>query len=153
MVTVFTEIAELEANQCWELLRGCEIGRLAISIAGHPDIFPVNFVVDHGTIVFRTEEGTKLAGAVLGQGVAFEVDGYDHPSTQAWSVVVKGAAREIEGMHELFDAVDLPLVPWQSGPKHRFVRIVPADVTGRRFCVVDRARTEPGTGARRTPSE
>jgi uncharacterized protein len=151
MVTVFTEIAELEANECWDLLRETEVGRLAISIAGHPDIFPVNFVIDHGTIVFRTEEGTKLAGSVLGRGVAFEVDGYERTSTQAWSVVVKGAAREIEGMHELFDAVELPLVPWQSGPKHRFVRIVPVEVTGRRFGVVHNARTDPGTGARRPP--
>ena len=52
-------------------------GRFAIAIANHPDIFPINYVVDHGTVVFRTAEGTKLAGAVLGTGVAFEVDGLD----------------------------------------------------------------------------
>ena len=27
--------------------------------------------------MFRTAEGTKLAGAVLGESVAFEADGYD----------------------------------------------------------------------------
>ena len=42
-----------------------------------PDIFPINYVVDHGAVVFRTAEGTKLAAAVLGQGVAFEIDGYE----------------------------------------------------------------------------
>ena len=65
------------ANQCWDLLRTSEIGRLAVSIRNQPDIFPVNFVVDHGIVVFRTAEGTRLADAVLGESVAFEIDGYD----------------------------------------------------------------------------
>jgi hypothetical protein len=32
-----------------------------------------------------------------------------------------------------------PLFPWHAGPKHRFVRIVPDDVSGRRFHIVDPA--------------
>jgi nitroimidazol reductase NimA-like FMN-containing flavoprotein (pyridoxamine 5'-phosphate oxidase superfamily) len=127
----------LDRGECWFLLRGSLVGRLAISIANHPDIFPINYVVDHGTIVFRTAEGTKLAGAVLGPSVAFEVDGFDIKSKEAWSVVVKGRAAEIKALHELFDAADLPLFPWLASPKHCFVRIVPDEVTGRRFRVVD----------------
>ena len=45
---------------CWELLEGASVGRLAVDVAGQPDIFPVNFVVDRGSIVFRTAAGTKL---------------------------------------------------------------------------------------------
>ncbi len=127
----------LDPNECWALLRGSVVGRLAIAIANHPEIFPINYVVDHGTVVFRTAEGTKLAGAVLGTGVAFEADGLDTWAKQAWSVVVKGRATEILAMQELFDAADLPLFPWLASPKHRFVRIVPDEVTGRRFHVVD----------------
>jgi hypothetical protein len=128
-----TGMTKLEGHQCWTLMRTCEVGRLAVSIAEHPDIFPVNFMVDHGSIVFRTAEGTKLAGAVLGRAVAFEVDGYDGASGEAWSVVVKGSAHEVERMHELFDIADLPLFPWHAGPKHRYVRIVPVEITGRRL--------------------
>ena len=51
--------------------------------------------------------------------------------------MVKGRATEIMAMQELFDAADLPLFPWLAGPKHRFVRIVPDEITGRRFHVVD----------------
>jgi hypothetical protein len=29
-----------------------------------PSALPINYVVDHGTVIFRTAEGTKLAGAV-----------------------------------------------------------------------------------------
>jgi nitroimidazol reductase NimA-like FMN-containing flavoprotein (pyridoxamine 5'-phosphate oxidase superfamily) len=123
----------LEVNECWDLLRDAEVGRLAISIADLPDVFPINYVVDHGTVVFRTAEGTKLAGAVLGRAVAFEIDGFDREAGEAWSVVIKGHAVEIERMQELFDALDLPLFPWSASPKHRFVRIEPSEVTGRRF--------------------
>jgi hypothetical protein len=68
--------------------------------------------------------------------------------------VVKGSAHEVERMHELFDIADLPLFPWHAGPKHRYVRIVPVEVTGRRFAVADRDAAERvGTGARRASPE
>jgi nitroimidazol reductase NimA-like FMN-containing flavoprotein (pyridoxamine 5'-phosphate oxidase superfamily) len=142
----------LDSSACWELLRGAEVGRLAVSIRNRPDIFPVNFIVDHGTVVFRTAEGTKLAAAVLGDAVAFEVDGYDPGAGVAWSVVIKGRAEEIERMQDVFEALDLPLFPWHAAPKHRFVRVVPDDVSGRQFRVVERATwgVEP-SAARSSP--
>lgn len=129
---------ELSAAECWRLLRTHEVGRLAVSITDHPDIFPVNYVVDGDGIVFRTGPGTKLAAAVLGRGVAFEIDGYDPLGGEAWSVVAKGAARQVEHMIEYFEADELPLFPWHAAPKPDIVRIEPAEITGRRFRVVDR---------------
>jgi nitroimidazol reductase NimA-like FMN-containing flavoprotein (pyridoxamine 5'-phosphate oxidase superfamily) len=147
-------IVVLEPHDCWGLLRLSDVGRLAVAIMDQPDIFPVNYVVDHGAVVFRTAEGTKLAGAVLGQAVAFEVDGYDPEQGEAWSVVLKGHAVELEGMQDVFDACDLPLFPWHAAPKPRFVRIDPDSVTGRRFHVVDQtAAGTPSTGAHRSASE
>ena len=58
-----TEI--LGESDCWELLDHAQVGRLAVDIAGQPDIFPINDVVDRGTVVFRTAEGTKLAAALV----------------------------------------------------------------------------------------
>jgi uncharacterized protein len=142
MTTDRLGVTILEANECWQLLRQTEVGRLGVSIRDLPDVFPLNFVVDHGTVVFRTGEGTKLAAAVLGRAVAFEVDGYDADAGEAWSVVIKGRAVEIERMHDVFDAMDLPLFPWHASPKHRFVRIEPDDVSGRRFRVVDKSTWE-----------
>ena len=123
----------LVESECLALLRSEVVGRLAIAISNVPDIFPINFVMDGRSIVFRTAEGTKLAASLLGRGVAFEVDGYDASAGIAWSVVVKGHAVEIEKMYELFDAEQLPLFPWHAGSKHRFVRINPTEITGRRF--------------------
>ena len=130
-------VEELVTSSCWALLRGAGVGRLAVWVADHPEIFPVNYVVDHGTLVFRTAEGTKLSAALAEVPVAFEIDGYDAPGAAAWSVVVKGRAERISRSEELMDTVDLPLLPWQPGPKGSFVRIVPDAVTGRRFRVAD----------------
>jgi ABC-type dipeptide/oligopeptide/nickel transport system permease subunit len=80
--------------------------------------------------------------AVLGRGVAFEVDGYDAELGEAWSVVVKGWAHELERVEELLHAEDLPLFPWNASPKGRWVRIEPEDVTGRRFRVVETIKVE-----------
>jgi len=125
----------LDVAECLRLLRSAQVGRLGIAIMNVPDIFPVNFVVDDGTVVFRTAEGTKFAAAVLGTAVAFEVDGYEPDAGEAWSVVLKGHAVEIEGMYELFDAQELPLFPWHNSPKYRYVRILSDEITGRRFRV------------------
>ena len=128
-----TGVTILELDECWMLLRSGEVGRLAVSNMDHPDIFPVNYVVDHGTVVFRTAEGTKLATAVLGPAVAFAIDGYDAKAGDAWSVVLKGRASEVQRMRDVVEATELPLFPWHTSPKPRFVRIEPESVTGRRF--------------------
>jgi uncharacterized protein len=127
----------LSDSECWTLLEHTAVGRLAVDLAGQPDIFPINFLVDDGGLVFRSAAGTKLAGAVLNRFVALEIDGYEPGGHTAWSVVVKGEARSIERMQELFDAEDLPLFPWLATDKPNFVRIEPTLVTGRRYHVVD----------------
>jgi nitroimidazol reductase NimA-like FMN-containing flavoprotein (pyridoxamine 5'-phosphate oxidase superfamily) len=135
-----SDVEVLSDRECWTLLRGSVVGRLAVTVDGSPDIFPVNPIVDHGTIVFRTSAGTKLA-ATKGKNVAFEVDGYDSDMARAWSVVVKGRAVEILEREETLRALRLPLYPWQSGRKPRFVRIEATSVTGRRFAVEGGFRT------------
>jgi hypothetical protein len=37
-------ILVLDEEQCWQLLEGTKHGRLVVTVAGEPDIFPVNFV-------------------------------------------------------------------------------------------------------------
>ncbi len=138
----------LDETECWDLLRAAMVGRLAVDIAGQPDIFPINHLVDGETLVFRSAAGTKLAGAVLNGHVAFEIDGYEPEQRTAWSVVVKGTAATIERMQEVFDAEDLPLFPWLASPKPNFVRIHPTSVTGRRFHIIDEVTPDSSIGWR-----
>ena len=70
-------VDELSESACWELLRTTSVGRLAVWVEDHPDIFPLNYAVDHGTVVFRSRTGTKLSAALPDSPVALEADGYD----------------------------------------------------------------------------
>jgi len=128
-------IEVLTPEQCWSLLRGVSVGRLAVWVQDHPDIFPINYKVDHGTLVFRTAEGTKLHAALEGGPVALEADGVNPDTGVAWSVVVKGDALAVKLTQDVLDTVGLLLFPWQAGRKDAFVRIVPTSITGRRFKV------------------
>lgn len=122
---------ELSEEECWSLLARGELGRLAVSVQGKPDIFPVNYAVDGPRVLFRTAPGAKLAELTANPDVAFEVDEYD--GTFAASVVLKGVATRLELQREIDDADALPLDPWIPTLKYRWVQITPVSVTGRRF--------------------
>jgi hypothetical protein len=149
-----TGIEELDTATCWSLLRSVPVCRLAVCTADGPHIFPVNHIVDHGSVIIRTAPGIKLEAATKSPLVAIEADGYDDSASAAWSVVMRGPAREIAGLHDLIDVEHLPLAPWQSGPKHRFLRIEPDDLTGRRFKIAGGADWKtPLSGKPRAPLE
>ena len=120
----------LDEAQSWQFLTEHRIGRLAIVIGGEPDIFPVNYVVDGRSIVFRTAEGSKLLGLTINDDVAFEIDEFGDEIAQ--SVVVRGRARRLEGLEA--DATDqLPLRPWIDTAKFNVIAIDVDEVHGRRF--------------------
>ena len=129
-------VEQLSESECWALLRTTSVGRLAVWVDDHPDIFPLNYAVDHGTVVFRSSAGTKVSAALSDSPVALEADGYDAEAAEVWSVVIRGNAEEIRGQ-DLIGTIDLPLFPWQAGDKGRFIRIVPTATSGRRFPIAD----------------
>lgn len=128
---VRTGLFELSEDECWRRLRSEEVGRLAVSVGGYPDIFPVNYRVWEGSIVVRTEAGTKLAAATLGHAVAFEIDQVDRAAKSGWSVVVSGTAREPEHLEDVVELDELDLDIWVSTPKSRWLVITPESITGR----------------------
>ena len=128
-----TGLENLDVATCWQLLRADSVGRLAVAVGRQIDIFPVNYVVDGSSILVRTGAGTKLAGAVLGTSVAFEIDGVDRENSQGWSVVVHGRAQELERLEEILAAEDTGLQPWAESHKDRWMRVRADEVTGRRI--------------------
>lgn len=126
------ETEVLDTAACLALLREEPFGRLAVIVNGRPEIYPVNHAVHHGSVIFRTSNGSKLHASV-GQPVAYEIDGVDEAAGKAWSVVVAGVAHEVQQLHDILEALDLPVFPWEEGPKPHFVRIDPDGITGRRF--------------------
>jgi uncharacterized protein len=128
-----TWLEHLSPAQCWRLLASTPVGRIGVLNDSAPEIYPVNHVVDRGTIVFRTDAGDKLRGLTRSPAVCYQVDGIVPADATGWSVLVKGRAVEIYDSDEVRAVARLPLRHWSVGHKHHWVRILPAEVTGRRI--------------------
>ena len=150
----YPQVNNLSVDECWAQLRTMVVGRLAIGGQEFPELFPINYVVDRGTVMFRSDPGTKIAASLQKAPVAFEVDGFEPATKVAWSVVLKGALEPVLETAEILDAVALPLFPWQHGNKGFFVRVVPVEVSGRQFVVADPAHwVSQLMGVRRSAEE
>lgn len=124
----------LDRDECIKLMERHPAGLGRVALAGpRPVIFPVNYAIDNGTIVFRTDRGTKFSAAVQDSYVAFEVDWVEPTWQIGWSVVVRGQAHLITDPEELVRARNLPLLPWADGDKEHFVRIDTQLISGRRL--------------------
>ncbi|HUF31666.1 MAG TPA: pyridoxamine 5'-phosphate oxidase family protein [Acidimicrobiales bacterium] len=119
----------LERAHCMELLANHRVGRVAVEVADDsPLVVPVNYLLDGEAIVFRTDMGAKVRA--LRQGpVSFQIDEIDPYHQTGWSVLVRGVAYEATGA----EVAHLLVEPWAPGDKERWIRIVPATVTGRRI--------------------
>ncbi|MET4145620.1 pyridoxamine 5'-phosphate oxidase family protein [Arthrobacter sp. UYCo732] len=124
-------VLELDDKESWQLLDATKHGRIVVSVAGEPDIFPVNYVTSGRKVYLRTAPGNKLAQLTINSKVLFETDGI--LSDEAWSVVLRGTARVLTHSAEL-DAVEaLELKTWVPTLKDFYVEIVPTSVSGRHF--------------------
>ena len=124
-------ISVLDDSEAWNLLSSVALGRLVTSFGGQLEIFPVNFVTENGTVLFRTAEGTKLFTTVMNEKVLFEAD--DHTADEGWSVILRGTARMLSGADEIHQAEQSGLIPWVPTEKLRFVRVTPSEISARHF--------------------
>lgn len=134
-------VTVLSADESWQLISAMALGRLVTVVADRPEIFPVNFVIQRHTVLFRTAEGTKLFTAAANDRVLFEAD--EHNVADAWSVIIRGTARVLTAAEEIHEAERAGLYPWVATEKLRFVRITPTEISGRRFIF----GPEPETGS------
>jgi nitroimidazol reductase NimA-like FMN-containing flavoprotein (pyridoxamine 5'-phosphate oxidase superfamily) len=108
---------ELTKQECFGLLAGQHLGRVVLVDDRGLLALPVNFVVDQYTVLFRTDEGTKLEVASRSGRVGFEVDGADEVTRTGWSVLVRGEATEVTDPAELARLRELPLYPGRPAPR------------------------------------
>src|SRR5258708_30353275 len=139
----------LTPEECHDLLARTGVGRVGVTIAALPAIFPVNHGSLDEDIVFLTGEGTKLRAAVDRAVVAFQVDQFDLATGTGWSVLAVGIATEITDPEELAAARRLGLRPMARGVRTHFVRIRPEFVSGRRILLGDTriSAAAPGVSA------
>ncbi|MGW0495317.1 pyridoxamine 5'-phosphate oxidase family protein [Streptomyces sp. NPDC003007] len=130
-------LRELGEQECRALLSTHGVGRVSLTTAHGPVVFPVNYDVVDEAVVFRTAPGSGPAAAV-GSDVAFEVDHVDDAMSQGWSVLVTGRARAVsdpDAVRRLDDRAHT--VPWAGGGRALWVSIGIDRLTGRRIAPAD----------------
>lgn len=136
-------VATLVAYDCWALLEGADIARIAWQAPDGIALVPVNYAVDGGSLWFRTDPGTSLARQCDGTDLVVEVDRIEPDGRGAWSVVVRGTAELVDPLAVPDTLMDMRV--WPVSPHSKFVRVRPDAVTGRRLWS---APIEGGTDAR-----
>lgn len=132
------QLAELDRDECFELLALTRFGRLAVSPPdwGTPPVIrPVTYVFDRSSqsIVFRSARGSKFTAMLLSGQAAFEIDGIEPAAETGWSVIVLGPIEEIRSTAEIHRLDRLELRPWAPGDKPHWIRIRADVVSGRRI--------------------
>jgi uncharacterized protein len=111
------------------------VGRIIYTRQALPAVELVNFAIDNGDIIIRTDHSGKLAAATRGAVVAFEADSLDTGLRAGWSVTVVGQSQEVTDPDEIGRLARLGLSSWAPGERDHFMRISPGILNGRRLSV------------------
>lgn len=133
----------MDVEECWKRLHETDVGRLGVTIRGHPFIFPVNYTVFNEGVAFGTDDGLKLDGVLHGPSVVFEVDHVDITEETAWSVAVAGPASLITNPDQIAALDEGPAKVWDPGPRPFWVHILAEDISGRRVASKRSPETSP----------
>jgi uncharacterized protein len=126
-------LEQLSRDECMRLMGSVPVGRIVYTRQALPAVELVNFALDDGDIIIRTDSGGKLAAATRGAVVAFETDSLDDAGHTGWSVTVVGQSRAVTDGAEIRHLEQVPLTPWAPGRRDHFIRISPVIVNGRRI--------------------
>jgi hypothetical protein len=126
-------LQHLSRDECLTLMASVPAGRIVYTRRALPAVELVNFALDHGDIVIRTDAGGKLATAARGAVVAFEADQLDPAGQTGWSVTAVGPSSEVTDPGELARLRGIGLRSWAPGERDHFIRISPVMLNGRRL--------------------
>ena len=126
----------LSPGECLRLMASVPVGRIIYTRQAMPAVELVNFALDHGDIIIRTDHSGKLAAATRGSVVAFEADSLDPSGQAGWSVTVIGRSREVTDVEEISRLERIGLSSWAPGDHECFIRISPGILSGRQLCAL-----------------
>lgn len=128
-----SDLAVLPESKCLELLHAGVLGRVALCTPDGPQLFPVNYAVHDGSVVFRTTAYSVLGSLAWQTRLAFEIDHMDYERQAGWSVLASGPGSRIEPGPELDEIVrQWNPRPWASGTRPLYVRLRWESLSGRR---------------------
>ncbi len=121
----------ISAEECFDLLESIGVGRVGFTTGAGVVMLPVNFAVSGKTIIFRTAPDALL-GVHANSRLSFEADLIDEALSEGWSVLVLGHARLVSDEREVQHLENTThLQPWAPGARDVYVRITPAQISGR----------------------
>jgi uncharacterized protein len=123
----------LSNEECRRLLASVPVGRIIYTRNALPAVELVNFVLDQGDIVIRTDPSGKLAAATQEAIVAFEVDEVDVAGGRGWSVTAIGRSRAVTDCDDIAALRERGLDSWAPGDREHYIRITPGILNGRRL--------------------
>ena len=126
-------LKQLTRDECLRLMASVSVGRIIYTRQALPAVELVNFAVDNGDIIIRTDHSGKLAAAIREAVVAFEADSLDTDRHVGWSVTAIGQSQEVTDPDETDWLDQIGLRSWAPGDRHHFIRIRPGILNGRRL--------------------
>jgi hypothetical protein len=124
-------LKQLSRDECLTLMASVPVGRIIYTRRALPAVELVNFALDHGDIVIRTDSSGKLAAAARGAVVAFEADQLDLAGQSGWSITAIGPSREVTDPDEVARLQTIGLRSWAPGTRDHFIRFSPVMLNGR----------------------
>ena len=108
------------------------MGRVGISLAALPAVYPVNYWFDGESIFIRTDGDSVLADLALkDEVIAFEVDEIDPFEHSGWSVLATGRVRDVDS-DDITSGLDPSMIPRFAPGGENVIAITPAFLSGRR---------------------
>ena len=126
----------LSQGECLRLMASVPVGRIIYTRQAMPAVELVNFALDHGDIIIRTDHGGTLAAATRGTVVAFQADSLDPSGQASWSVTVIGQSHEVTDADEISRLEQIGIGSWAPDEQEHFIRISPGILSGRPLCAL-----------------
>jgi uncharacterized protein len=123
-------LKELTREECFELLASTNVGRFAYCSPEGPEVFPLNYVLQGESLLFRTSPHTTLGRRLPLAAAAFQIDDVDDYTETGWSVLIRGPVDVVE--HDDLPPADERPEPWVGGLRPLHLRLSARAVTGRR---------------------
>ena len=133
MYTNGSVLRQMSRDECLQLMASVPVGRIIYTRQALPAVELVNFALDNGDIIIRTDHSGKLAAATRGAVVAFEADRLDADHHVGWSVTIVGQSQEVTDPDEIGRLEQMGLMTWAPGERQHFIRIRPGILNGRRL--------------------
>lgn len=132
-MTEGTSFEHLGTQECLELLRGRDFGRVCFAVDDVAQVLLTGYVVGEEAVYFRASAFGPVARQVESRPVTLQVDDMGAHAQAGWSVTFTGSAhRELDPATLASLWTPVRPVAWDDGVETQWIALVPESVRGQR---------------------